>query len=227
MNEHLGLDRDKLPTPYYEELGIVIYHGDCREILPHLPKVDLVLTDPPYGINVRTDWTTRRPAPWAKDSLRVHGDDKDFQPGDILAMRVPTILFGANHYADKLPPSKSWMIWDKRRGGSITPGWNAPDAELAWSNLECGCRLYSHLWEGYKRDSEIGEHYHPTQKPIALMKWCLQFMPDAQLIIDPFMGSGTTLRAAKDLGRKCIGIEIEEKYCAIAVQRLRQEVLPL
>ena len=78
------------------------------------------------------------------------------------------------------------------------------------------------------KDSEKDvDRDHPTQKPIALMKWCMGFVPDAQTILDPFMGSGTTLRAAKDLGRKCIGIEIEEKYCEIAVRRLNQEVLPL
>ena len=161
---------------YYHEDGppvIDIYCGDCLEIMPLLPKVDLVVTDPPYGIGVNTDWVNRKDGEWAKESRPIIGDDKPFDPTPLFRFKN-IITWGANHYADKLPPSADWLVWDKRRGASITKGWNAPDCELAWTNLGCGCRYFSHLWEGYKRQSEIGQHYHPTQKPIQLMKWAIQ-----------------------------------------------------
>ena len=212
--------------PYYgPHNGITIYHGDCREVMPGLHDIDLVLSDPPYGISVKTDWTERRPGAWAKGNRPIIGDNCGFDPTSLMRFRW-LVLFGANHYADRLPPSPDWIVWDKRMGGSITPGWNAPDAELAWSNLGRGCRMFSHLWEGYKRDSEIGEHYHPTQKPVALMRWCIGLANNAtEAILDPFMGSGTTLRAAKDLRRYAIGIELEERWCELAAKRLSQEVL--
>lgn len=100
-------------------------------------------------------------------------------------------------------------------------------AELAWTNLCSSVRIFRHRWFGLLRDSEKGEHWHPTQKPVELMRRCIQQAKLPTLILDPFMGSGTTLRAAKDLGRKAIGIEIEEKYCEIAAKRMAQEVLPL
>jgi DNA modification methylase len=98
---------------------------------------------------------------------------------------------------------------------------------MAWISKEIPHRIFRHLWMGLARDSEAGETtLHPTQKPLRLMTWCLSFFPDAISILDPFMGSGTILRAAKDLGRKSIGIEIEERYCEIAAKRMAQEVIP-
>lgn len=206
--------------PYYSENGITIYHGDCREVLPSLPKVDLVLTDPPYGIAYNPtggNGVARR-----GNLERVKGDRNPFDPS-LLRDYPSLILWGANHYADKLPASAAWLVWYKRDG---VPSIDFSDCELAWSNLKTPARVFNHLWHGMLRDSERGElRYHPTQKPVVLMRWCLKLAPDAKLILDPFMGSGTTLRAAKDLGRKAIGIEIEERYCEIAANRLRQEVL--
>lgn len=103
------------------------------------------------------------------------------------------------------------------------------DLEIAWmSGKRKADRLFRYLWDGFLKDGERGQvRVHPTQKPIEVMKWCLSFAPDANIILDPYMGSGSTLRACKDLGRKCIGIELEEKYCEIAVKRLGQQVLTL
>ena len=208
-------------TPYYEtELG-KLYHGDCLEIMPELEPVDLVLTDPPYGIGVNTKWKIRKPGQWAKDSMPIKGDNKPFNPKPFLFKN--TILWGGNHYASRLPDSPDWLCWDKRRQGSITRGWNAPDFELAWSNIKCGARYFQYLWEGYKRDGEIGKHFHPTQKPIRLMEWCIELSKTSGIICDPFLGSGTTAIACERLKRKWIGIEIEEKYCEIAAKRIEQE----
>jgi DNA modification methylase len=219
----MGLSEGGGVTPYYDHAGIQIFHGDCREILPGLPKVDLVVTDPPYGINHPTDYGSRGRGNWchSKDYPHVYGDDKPFDPTPWLIW--PCILWGANYYANKLPPSSGWIVWDKKRPKGI----DQSEAELAWSNFVKGVRVHRQLWNGAMRDSQ-DILCHPTQKSIELMEFCLltRWTPDGT-ILDPFLGSGTTLVAAKNLGRKAIGIEIEEKYCEIAAQRLSQEVMAL
>ena len=212
-----------LPKPYYQDDARTIYHGDCREILPLLPKVDLVLTDPPYGIGYSHGKGGGKLAASTKfDHHPIAGDDKPFDPSPWLDY-PSVILWGANHYASRLPDSPFWLIWDKRDGVCSN---DQADCEMAWVKGRGNARVFRHLWNGMLKASERGvPRDHPTQKPEALMRWCLGFFPDAKTILDPFMGSGTTLRAAKDLGRKAIGIELEEKYCEIAARRMAQEVL--
>ena len=203
--------------PYYEDDAVTIYHGDCREILPTLGPVDLVLTDPPYGINWQTNYS--RFSRGSADKSPVAGDTEDFDPQFLL--KYPNvILWGANHYAKNLPVG-SWMVWDKRDkdGGSFLS-----DGEIAWWNHGYG--LYIRSISGQRHRSVAGG-LHPTQKPVGLMHWCIEKAGGQGTVLDPFMGSGTTLRAAKNLGRRAIGIEIEERYCEVAVKRLAQEVLPL
>lgn len=211
--------------PYYEQDGIVIYHGDCRDVLPHLEPVGLVLTDPPYGISHPTDYKSRNRGAIAacKDYPPVHGDDEPFDPAFLLALNKPTALWGANYYADKLPPSSGWLVWDKERPDSI----DQATCELAWTNFIKGVRRFTYLWNGGIRKGDEAL-VHPTQKPVALMSWVLgyRWTPEGT-VLDPFMGSGPVLRAAKDLGRKAIGIEIEERYCEIAAKRMSQMVMPL
>ena len=234
-------------TPYYDDgNGIVIYHGDCREVLPGLApeSVSLVLTDPPYGVAERTDRGSKgRGAPFGGRSARgawafahafppVYGDDEPFDPSHLLRFKR-LVLWGGNHYADRLPPSASWIVWDKLGGLSSAKRLvgldDNADVEMAWTNLGGPARLVPHRWKGLLRDSEKGEpRVHPTQKPVPLMAFVISWRTDpGDLILDPYMGSGPVLRAAKDLGRKAIGIEIEEKYCEIAAKRLGQEVLAL
>jgi len=215
-----------LPTPYYDCDGITIYHGDCLEILPYLPKVDLVLTDPPYGINLRPEkrrgWNGKEHGRYTA----IIGDDKPFNPLPFLDYET-VVLFGSNYYSDKLPVG-GWIIWDKTCGKFDLP---MAKPELAWSNKK-GTKIYRILHNGViNADSVKGNNeprVHPTQKPVTLMKHIIEdYTHEGDTILDPFMGSGTTLVAAKQLGRKAIGIEIEEKYCEIAVKRLGQGVLPL
>jgi site-specific DNA-methyltransferase (adenine-specific) len=215
-------------TPYYEHGGITIYHGDCREIMPRLrADVDLVCSDPPYGINAvqrgRTFGTSN--ACDTNQYIPVYEDDRPFDPSHLLGY-PKAILWGANHYAAKLPSESCWLVWDKRDGTRSNP---LADCELAWTSLGGPARLFSHRWMGMIRESERGKRMHPTQKPIALMRWCLAMaaLSANSLILDCYMGCGPALVAAKESGHRAIGIEVEERYCEIAANRLRQDVLQL
>lgn len=217
-----------LPEPYYhdEEAGITIYCGDCRDILPHLPKVDLVLTDPPYGIGYTPQKHNSRnsvgPRRFGAEH-KLHGDTGklDFDPTPVLEAfpGAGQVWWGANCYATALPRSRGWLVWYKADGMEAT---DFGHAELAWTNVDMPIRGRNQLWMGMCKKQSDGPSVHPTQKPVAVMTWCLSFFPEAQTIIDPYMGSGTTLVAAKMLGKRAIGIEIERSYCDIAIERLAQ-----
>ena len=205
---------------YYDEDGITIYHGDCRDILPQLEPVDLVLTDPPYGI--ADVWKGGSGHGWGKaNTEKPTRNTWDAKTPDretletIIAKATYSIIWGGNYF--QLPISRGWLVWVKpEREFTLS------EAELGWTNKDTVMRVC----ECHRSDSDRA---HPTQKPIYLMKWCISWLkkesPD--IILDPFMGSGTTLVAAQQLGRKAIGIEICEDYCRIAVDRLRQGVLGL
>jgi site-specific DNA-methyltransferase (adenine-specific) len=214
--------------PYYADETVTLYLGDCREVLPLLDLSGaVIITDPPYGVAERTDRKAKGRSNLAEcnDFPPVHGDDEPFDPSHLLTYPC-LFLFGANHYADRLPSSPSWFVWDKRDG--ITSNDNA-DCELAWTNLGGPARLLAHRWSGMIKASERDEkRIHPTQKPVAVMRWIIdRYSTPGDLIVDPYAGSGATLRAAKDLGRLAIGIEYEEPYCRRIVDRLAQGVLPL
>ena len=218
-------------TPYFRDEAVVIYHADCRDILPLMPKVDLVLTDPPWGSNTNTDSRrftggnrALRRGEGRDDWGHIEGDDEPFDPLPWLEC-APAVLWGANHFAASLPVG-TWLVWVKRAPHLY--GSFLSDCELAWQSGGAGVYAYEEQFPPPSRMREgNGQCLHPTQKPLGLMKWCLERFPNAQTILDPFMGSGTTLRAAKDLGRYAIGIEIEERYCEIAAKRMAQMVMPL
>jgi len=228
---------DKLPEPYYRDDAVTIYHGDCRAILPALDVVpDLVLTDPPYGVKERTDRASkgRGSSSWSpsNDFPPVAGDDEPFDPSHLLGFKR-LVMWGANNFAERLPPSSSWVVWDKLGGLTTAKRFigqdDNADLEMAWTNLGGPARLIPHRWKGLLRDSEAGERaLHPTQKPVVLMSIILEWRTKpGDLVLDPYMGSGPVMRAAKDLGRRAIGIELEERYCEVAVRRLGQGVLAL
>lgn len=202
-------------APYWTDGKRTIYHGDCREILPTLGKFDLLLTDPPYGLGDK--WIGDR---WATDGGKLWSDgvpdwDKSTFDGIETIEARNRIIWGGNYYS--LPPVNSWLVWDKvqKHSGS--------EAELAWSDLSIPVRVFRMS----RVEAYCGEHgkVHPTQKPLALMRWCISFAPNAKTILDPFMGSGTTLLAAKLEGLEAVGIELSEKYCEAAVKRLQQNTL--
>lgn len=205
---------------YYQDAFATLYHGDCREWMPSPAGVDLVLTDPPYGITYDTSHSKYKGGIARRV---VVGDAGAFDPSHLLAFRR-LIIWGGNCFAARLPDSPKWLAWVKtaRDDADIRQA----DMELAWTNCITRPRVFHHLWIGAFKASESGQRaQHPTQKPIALMQWCLRLVPDAKTVLDPYAGSGTTLRAAKELGRRAIGIEIDEQYCEIAAERCRQEIL--
>ncbi len=215
-------------TPYWERDGIAIYHGDCRDVLPSIvpATVSLVLTDPPYGINEACDRKRRKRGALAacNDFPNIIGDTHPFDPAHLLCY-PRLVLFGANHYADRLPSSPSWIVWDKLDGltSKRALGFNDnADVEMAWTNLGGPARLIAHRWMGMLKASERGERrVHPTQKPIALMESILgNWTRPGDLVVDPYMGSAPVLVAALAMGRPAIGIELEERYCEIAAKRL-------
>ena len=194
--------------PYYDDgKGIVIYHGDCREILPMLPKFDLNLTDPPYGVGENAHRVASRTK--AAKTTDYGSFDWDSEPASreeidlSIASAKESIIWGGNYF--HLPPSRGWLVWDKQNSG------NFADAELAWTNLKMSVRIFRFMWNGMIRAGEWRDkpRVHPTQKPLELFCWCLKFAPEAKTMIDPFMGSGTALRAAKNIGISATGIEIK------------------
>lgn len=212
--------------PYYEHAGITIYHGDCREILNTAiaalsPAEVAIVCDPPYGMSyvpMRGSDGSKR---WnARKGVAVIGDASNFDPAHLL--RFPQlILWGAHWYAAQLPASGGWLVWDKTPKGS-KDGFFAGHCDLAWTNLRASTAKFSLQWGGEARGGE--GFYHPTQKPVALMGWCIDLCKRVGTVVDPYCGSGPTLAAAKLRGIPAIGIEIEERYCEIAAERLSQEV---
>ena len=190
------------------EIGdAVLYLGDCLEILPTLQKVDAVVTDPPYGIGFAaqpTKWQRRAGA-----EAEAWDDSPVERLPELLALGTVQVVWGGNYYG--LPPSRGWLSWFK------------PDAppsmasfELAWTNLDRNARQISQSIAATNAE-RVG---HPTQKPLAVMQWTLSQLPSVSSVLDPFMGSGTTGVACANLGRRFIGIEIEERYFDIACERI-------
>ena len=208
--------------PYYEEPGITIYHGDCRDILPYLPKVDLVLTDPPYGI----DYQSARRTEWQRKD-KIHGDNEF--PLWIFAELSPSVAMFVWCRWDTLPilpRPKSFIVWDKvvHSMGDLRHEYGRQWEAVAFYPGPNHSFLYRPTDVIRIRKVMPSQLKHPNEKPVDVIMQLLRPHP-GDIILDPFMGSGTTLVAAKQLGRQAIGIEIEKKYCDIAIDRLRQDVL--
>lgn len=183
-----------------------LYLGDCREILPTLTHVDAIVTDPPYGIGM--DGGKVGKAEYAKKDW--DGEAVDVAP--LLAMELPSIIWGGNYFL--LPPAAKWLVWDKRNDQTTFA-----DCELAWTNLAGAVRQFRWMWSGpYQQERE--KRWHPTQKPLKLMKWCLDFLPKADTILDPYLGSGTTGVAAAIMGKGFVGIERDPEFFEIACKRI-------
>lgn len=199
--------------------------GDCLEVMPILEGFDAIVADPPYGIGYSRGaggggFGGSKRFTSNFDGRKVIGDDAPFDPAPFISAKYPTILWGANHFASRLPDAACWLVWDKRRG---TTSNDFADCEMAWTNIKGPARCLPHMWNGGLRDSEWGiPRVHQTQKAIVVMEWCLGFLPDAETILDPFVGSGTTLVACAKMGRKGIGIELDPDYFDIACKRVEE-----
>lgn len=199
------------------EIGnATLYLGDCMDILPTLDKVDAVITDPPYGIlgsyneskhDSKNGWNQFGKLEWDKERPKKETFDLFMPLGKTI------IIWGGNYFTDWLPPSMKWLSWDKGQDG-----FSLADFELAWTNQKKAARRINYPRVLALKD----EKQHPTQKPIAVMRWCIEQAENPKSILDPFMGSGTTGVAAIQMGRKFIGIEREPKYFDIACKRIEQ-----
>jgi site-specific DNA-methyltransferase (adenine-specific)/modification methylase len=197
-----------------------LYNADCSAILPLLHDVDAVVTDPPYGIDIAGRETVGSGTK-AIPAKRFAVSDWDKRPisaelMNLVRSRAPLqIIFGGNYYA--LPPTSCWLIWDKLNSGAFA------DCELAWTNLPMAVRRIQYRWSGYVRQNNEPRGDHPTQKPVGVMSWCIGHLPDdAQTILDPFMGSGTTGVAAVRMGRKFVGIERDKTFFEVACRRIHE-----
>lgn len=191
--------------------------GDCLEVMQELGRFDAVVTDPPYGIDYgraggfsashgwgawreNVEWDTNRPS---EEVFRL-----------ILGISKEQIIWGGNYFADLLPPTMRWLSWDKgQRDFSLA------DIELAWTSQQKAARVFDYARGKAVKDGK----QHPTQKPVALMEWCLGFVPKAKTILDPFAGSGTTAVACERMGRQCTAIEIDPDYFEVMCRRVDEQ----
>jgi DNA modification methylase len=198
--------------PYYSDDWVTIYNMDCRKVLPWLGRFDLLLTDPPYGIGFAahpTKWQRRagqKPEAWDDETPAA------WTVQQMVEACEDAIVWGGNYYC--LFPSRCWLSWHKP---DAPP--SMANVEYAWTSMNKNSRQMNHTIVAMRESGE--KCGHPTQKPLAVMRWCLSMAPEAETVLDPFMGSGTTLVAAKMQGRKAVGIEIEEAYCEAAVKRIK------
>lgn len=209
----------RLGHPYYDDGQITIYLGDCRQVAPLLPTFDLLLADPPYGIGLAPNgrvgrggtqfepvtWDSAPPAPWVLQML--------------ISRARWQVLWGGNYY-EGLARATCWLVWDKVNGTT-----NFADCELAWTNYRRAVRMLRWRWCGaLQQDMQNKEtRVHPAQKPVPLLEWCMGWVPEARTVLDPYMGSGSTLVAAQRRGLRAVGIDSHEPYCALAVQRLQED----
>jgi DNA modification methylase len=209
-----------------------LYLGDCLEVLPSLPMVDAVITDPPYGIGADRNLRANKQHGKAVAPSKDYGEaswDRDTPPQDALDLIAAkgkwSIFWGGNYF--HFDPSACWLVWDKDNGDN-----GYADCELAWTNLPRAVRKFRWRWMGMLQElagQKKEAREHPTQKPVALLEWCIGLCPESEIVLDPFMGSGTTGVACARLGRSFIGVEIHEPYFDIACERIanaqRQERL--
>lgn len=206
-----------------------LYLGDFLALQPlGLLRADVIVTDPPYGISYQHSGGGKGVA--KSSTATIHGDNKPFDPQPLLDFGVPLLMFGADHYRDKLPSGGSFLAWDKHVG--VGGADSFVDCEFAWSSAKVKRNIYRHLWKGCMcagEDSPIGvfgkssvKRHHVSQKPRELMRWCIETLrpkPDS-VILDPYMGSGSTGVAALSLGHRFVGVEIDRGHFETACQRI-------
>jgi DNA modification methylase len=210
--------------PIYQSGMITMYCAEALDVLRSLPDnaFDLCLTDPPYGVGIArkgevgksrhrfapSDWDAKRPAREYFDQIR--------------RISRHQIIWGGNYFADLLPPTRCWLVWHKRPNNKT----DFADCELAWTSMDANARLLVHEWNGFRKQVPERRFAHPTQKPLRLFEWCIgRVKGEVRSVIDPYMGTGTAMEAARNLGIEAVGIDREQQYCDIARERLLQGAL--
>lgn len=209
--------------------------ANAREIIKKekFEGIDMILSDPPYGVNLVGDeeskiggqsTSTIGPKDGRNQYRPIKGDDEPFDPSFLLEGAELVMLFGANHFSDRLPQRHHWLVWDKKPGGNRPESFG--DVELVWTNIETrhSVQKYNHQWDGMMRegtrDLESEGKVHPAQKPVGLLAEIIKdYTTRDDTILDPYLGSGSTLLASEVTGRRCIGIELDPIYCELTVQR--------
>lgn len=219
----------KLPKPYCEWPGVgVLFYADSTLLISEI-EADAIVTDPPYGISYQHGgaiggiYRGRRRIINPRNPP-IAGDDKPFDPSHLLDFKQ-LIVFGADHFLRFLPDGGSLLCFDKR--DEVGPDDSFADAEFAWCSRPVKRNVFRFLWKGLccaKKGENNGVRVHPTQKPVALMRWCLSHFPEANIIADPYFGSGTTGVACIQMGKKFIGLEIDEGHCETAKARIDREL---
>lgn len=223
--------------------GVTLYQGDCMDILPHLSGIDAVITDPPYGIGINPqrfdsaslqNKNNSKGAQGGELSRNAYKDkcewDASFDASELLIKidsNVQVAMWGADYYRDTLPKGGSWLAWDKKQKGmEKLPG---TDFELCWLRKPKAKRILRYVWTGYLAKEKDAKRVHPTQKPIRAMAWCMEQagVSEDATILDPYMGSGSTIIAAIRTGRKAIGIEKDPEHFEAAKERIERELSQL
>lgn len=201
-----------------------LYLGDCLEIMPKLARVDWIITDPPYGIGE----SNRRNLSRHRNGVSINYVGSDFDNerlsaeyfNAMMAVSNNQIIFGGNYYTDYLKPVPSWVVWDKLNSGDFA------DCEMAWCSNGGAAKMFRYMWNGMIKQKPE-KRYHLTQKPLDLMLWIVRtYTKLGQVILDPFMGSGTTGVACKLLHRRFVGIEKDAHYFDIAAKRIAETQAP-
>lgn len=202
-----------------------LYLGDCLALREQLPKADMLVSDPPYGIGYVHSGHGQGARPKTK---AIAGDDQPFDPTPWLQAAPRVLLWGADHFRARLPHGGRFLCWDKSVGVGQHDSFT--DAEYAWTNVPTIKRnVFRHLWKGFVRAKSSLDHaqagtHHVSQKPVALMRWCIELLrcPADGVVLDPYMGSGTTGVAALSLGKRFVGVEIDAEHFEAACERMRR-----
>ena len=213
---------------YFETENGILYYGNCIDIMKHFPEneIDLIITDPPYGIAVNKMGFTNAGGKKFGNAVAEKSYFKNFDDRKIskaffdlmLKISKNQIIWGGNYYIDYLYPTRCMLVWYKRDGLPIR---SFADCEIAWTSFDKNSMVFNCRWDGFIRDSKEKKTGHPTQKALEVFKWCVnEFSKPYELILDPFIGSGTTAVACEEMNRKWIGIELDKNYCEIIKQRL-------
>lgn len=205
-----------------------IYNCDCMDVSSAWLDCWAVVTDPPYGMSYKSNHNTNGNRGFLRKDgnfSSIHGDDAPFDPSPWMRFEF-VCMFGAQFFADRLPASRGWLVWDKLAGKSPC---SQSDCELAWTNSDRPVRMFTHLWRGIMRAGEENvsrsRKLHPHQKPVALIMWAIEQMkiPKDRTVVDPYMGSGTVGVACMRLGYRYIGVEIDRAHYETARDRLKRE----